>query len=312
MISVIIPIYNTASKGLEHCLEAVANQSFQDLQVVLVDDGSTDGSGEICQKWVARDPRFELIRQDNLGPAMARNAGLMRASGQEIAFVDSDDLPDVQMLEWLHSALVAEMADMSMARYESTVEARFPLYAGSRLPGKEMLKGIFDYQTPVFKALYAKLFRREVLCGLSFEDLRTGEDIDFLSKVYVRVRLCACIDQIVYRYNDWDDSIMHTQQASDYLDILSCYENMVKRLADVDEVIYGRALDALMRKIVSSRYRNRLLKSRDLSARLVKLTSDYLPAYKACENGNIWVKRAIISSIKMPWLHALIMNIRER
>lgn len=312
MISIIIPIYNTVAKGLEQCLEAVANQSFQDLQVILVDDGSTDGAGEVCEKWVAQDSRFELVSQSNRGPAQARNAGLLKIRGQEVAFIDSDDLPDARMLEWLHQALITEKADMAMARYEATIEARLPGGACPLLSGDEMMKGLFDYQTPIFKALYAKLFRKEVLEDLCFEDLRTGEDIDFLSKVYSQIRVCACIDRIVYRYNDWSDSIMHSQSAYDYLDLLSCYENMVKRLAKGDTAIYGRALDALMRKIVSSRYRNRKLKDNRLKTRVEELMTGYLPAYYACENGNVWVKWAIIASLKMPWLHAILMNLRER
>lgn len=311
MISVIIPVYNSASKGLEACLQRVASQTYEDLQVLLVDDGSTDGSGMICDKWVLKDSRFEVIHQKNQGPAVARNAALERTKGNEVAFVDSDDLPEENMIQLLHEALAAQRAEMAMARFNETCDVPVILSDGC-LSGKDMLLGLFDYYTPLYKNLYAKLFKREVLDNIRFEMLRTAEDIDFLSRVYTRVERCAFVDQSLYIYNRYEDSIMHSQSARDYLDILQCYEMMAERLRKEDEPLFGRALDALMRKVVSLRYRNRDIKDASLSAKLDRLEKKYTSAYRKCKNGNLWVKIGLLACLKMPWLHAMVMDYKER
>ena len=92
-ISVIVPVYNTASY-LSRCIESLVNQTYSDLQIILIDDGSTDSSGKIADEWQTKDPRIEVYHQRNQGQSAARNAGLQHAKGEYIAFVDSDDYID--------------------------------------------------------------------------------------------------------------------------------------------------------------------------------------------------------------------------
>ena len=311
MISVIIPVYNAANKGLESCLQRVAEQTYSDMQVLLVDDGSTDDSGRICDEWNLRDSRFEVIHQKNQGPAAARNTALALVEGDEIAFVDCDDSPDVNLLQVLFEKLVSHDADMVMACYNGISVSQMKLSDGF-LSGNELLLGLFDYYTPLHKCLFAKLYRRELIDDLKFCDLRTAEDVDFLSRVYLRVKRCAFVDQSLYIYKRYEDSIMHTQTAQDYLDILQCYEGMVERLLSADEHLYGRSLDALIRKVVSSRYRNRAFGDDVLRTRIDLLEKKYMPSYLKCKNGSLLVKLGLLTCLKLPWLHALIMNYRER
>ena len=311
MISVIIPVYNAAGKGLEVCLQRVADQTYADLQVLLVDDGSTDGSDLICDEWAEKDARFEVIHQKNTGPGLARNTALARAKGEEIAFVDSDDLPALQLLQVMHESMASHDAEMVMARFNEVDDSRMNL-TDNCLTGMDMLLGLFDYYTPLYKNLFAKLYKRELLESLYFEPFRTSEDVDFLSRVYPRVKRCAFVGQSLYIYNRCEDSIMHTQTARDYMDILQCYEGMVERFSSRDEHLYGRALDALMRKIVSSRYRNRVFKDASLDTRINGLEKKYFSAYRKCKNGSLLVKMGLLTCLKMPWLHAMVMNYRER
>ena len=90
MISVIIPVYNV-EKYISQCLDSVCNQTYSDLEIILVDDGSTDASGEICDIYACHDKRIHVIHQENSGAAAAKNAGLRVASGEYLSFVDSDD-----------------------------------------------------------------------------------------------------------------------------------------------------------------------------------------------------------------------------
>src|SRR4051794_27224211 len=111
-LSVVVPIYNV-EEFLEPCLDSLAEQTFTDLQVVMVDDGSTDRSGAIAEAYAARDPRFELVRRPNGGLSAARNTGIEAATGDYLAFVDSDDLVTKNAYELLVGTLEETGSDLA-------------------------------------------------------------------------------------------------------------------------------------------------------------------------------------------------------
>ena len=100
MISVIVPVYNV-EEYLEECLESIKNQTYTNIEVILVNDGSTDGSREICERFCQKDSRFKLINQENQGQSVARNRGVKESAGEFIMFVDSDDVIKKNVLEVL-------------------------------------------------------------------------------------------------------------------------------------------------------------------------------------------------------------------
>ena len=110
-VSIIIPVYNVA-KWLDECLESVVGQTFSDFEVILINDGSTDESGEKCRKWCEKDARIRLIDKDNEGPSKARNLGIQEASGVYLAFLDADDWIDRRYLELMYGRAVRTDADM--------------------------------------------------------------------------------------------------------------------------------------------------------------------------------------------------------
>ena len=112
MILIIIPIFNS-KKTLHRCIESLSSQSYSSFKVILVDDGSTDGSSEICDEYASSDPRFHVIHQKNAGVSNARNAGLKVACGDYIAFIDSDDYVETNYLESLLNALTTHQADIA-------------------------------------------------------------------------------------------------------------------------------------------------------------------------------------------------------
>lgn len=113
MVSIVIPVYNSGN-FLHTCLQSVHDQTFIDWECILVDDGSTDGSGMLCDEWVGRDPRFTVFHRTNHGAAASRNFGIDHANGEYIAFIDSDDYVDDCYLESLVNALERYGADLSV------------------------------------------------------------------------------------------------------------------------------------------------------------------------------------------------------
>lgn len=113
-VSVIVPVYNT-KKYLPRCMESLQKQTLQELQMILVDDGSSDGSGELCDSYARKDRRIEVVHQKNRGLGMARNAGILLAKGEYIGFVDSDDYVLPEMYERMYTAGISGRAEMVLA-----------------------------------------------------------------------------------------------------------------------------------------------------------------------------------------------------
>ena len=116
LISIIVPVYN-AERFLPYSVESILKQSYQNLEIILVDDGSTDGSPALCDEYASRDARIVVIHQENGGISQAQNTGLNHAHGEYIAFADNDDILDRRNLEILYDALIETDSDMSKARW---------------------------------------------------------------------------------------------------------------------------------------------------------------------------------------------------
>ena len=125
LISVIIPVYNTESY-VRVCLESLVEQTYTNFEVIMIDDGSTDNSGEICQEYTERDSRFHYYRKENGGVSSARNLGIEYSRGNYLTFVDSDDWVEEDYLEVLYNAIIDESAGVSVSTYK-----RFEMEDGS-------------------------------------------------------------------------------------------------------------------------------------------------------------------------------------
>lgn len=190
MISVIIPIYNIAAY-LPECADSVLRQTFSDLEVILVDDGSTDESPRICEAYRAKDPRVKVIHQENGGLVSARKAGLLAATGEYVAYVDGDDWIEPDMYERMHAALAGENVDVAMCgRFEDTGTASRQVLHGiseGRYGKEELLREVYPqmiageafFDWGIFPGVWDKLFRRESLERFQLsvdERLQMGED----------------------------------------------------------------------------------------------------------------------------------------
>ena len=119
LISVIVPIYNV-SRYLERCMESLLHQTYKNIEIIMVDDGSPDDCGKKCDRYAAEEPRIKVIHKKNAGLGMARNSGLEIAEGEYVMFIDSDDYTDVRMIERLYHRLTEEGADTCFCRYYDT------------------------------------------------------------------------------------------------------------------------------------------------------------------------------------------------
>lgn len=181
MVSVIVPVYN-AEPFIEDCLTSIANQTYKDLEIVLVDDGSKDNSGAICDRFSEIDDRFICIHKSNGGLSSARNAGLDAAKGEYIAFVDSDDCIASDMIEVLYGNIIKYKADLSGIEYTEFVD-ELPIKYERTNEIKIVKKNIQKYimQKNRLYCVVRYLFSKKVLLDQKFNEcVKLGEDQEFI------------------------------------------------------------------------------------------------------------------------------------
>ena len=234
-ISVIVPVYKTEAY-LDRCVRSIAEQSFGDIEILLVDDGSPDASPLLCDEWAARDGRVRVIHKENGGVSDARNHGIERARGAYIAFVDSDDWLEPDALEYLYGLLRRFDADFSMAGlYKSADMGVLPQVSSEErsLTQREFLKLLFkdgtqeDVQYPC-----GKLYKRELFETVRFPaGVANGEDVTASFELALRSRTAAAGTKIVYHYFCHPESVTSQRFGEKNFHLLTAWE-LVCRAAE--------------------------------------------------------------------------------
>ena len=223
VVSVVVPVYNAAAV-LARGVDSILAQSFQDFELILVDDGSKDGSGAICDQYASQDDRVKVIHQENAGVSTARNAGLEAACGEWVTFVDSDDMVLDCFLESLvNAASRDERIDLAYCGY-AIVEgsASVKTYKSGTYIGKEQVHDALSRTNLLYRCSpWAKLYRRSIIVdnGLKFDvNLSISEDRLFVYSYLAHVRGIAVTSQVGYLYGSFSPtSLKHKRVPSEML-----------------------------------------------------------------------------------------------
>lgn len=224
-ISVIIPVYNVAP-WLPRCLDSLLAQTFSNFQLILVDDGSTDGCWEICDRYAARDSRISVIHKENGGLSSARNAGLESCTGEFISFVDSDDWVHPQFLELMYRAQQAGDYDLVICGHKKVREEISPSPAAPEFSLLELnLEGVYrHHRTKSY--VWNKLYRRSLIGDHRFIQEKIAEDAAFNGIVLgSRPDFRGCfVPADLYFYFDRPGSLVHQLQAASRLRLAEIFQ----------------------------------------------------------------------------------------
>ena len=213
-ISVIVPIYK-AEKYLRKCIDSIINQTYQNLEIILVDDGSPDTCPQICDEYGKRDTRIKVIHQKNGGVSCARNTGINEASSEYLTFIDSDDYIEHDMFELIASALMKQKVDLVFIREKSVnLRGETTHINGTKESGNTTLGNRDDAAKIIIgmqcNGMCDKTYRRSTINELRVEENKKhGEDLLFNLEYLTRVKTIAYVDKILYSYVSNDDSITH-------------------------------------------------------------------------------------------------------
>ncbi|MGN0978389.1 MAG: glycosyltransferase family 2 protein [Faecousia sp.] len=233
LVSVIVPVYNVEAY-LDRCLRSITGQTYGNLEVILVDDGSPDHSGEICDQWAAKDSRIRVLHQKNCGGGAARNAALDMAKGQRIGFVDSDDYIAPDMYEFL-SSLLDGGADIAECGYVETTDDQAEFGGDGAAvtaytPEEAMAAHLRD--TAFRQLIWNKLYRRETVGEVRFPEGTKIDDEFFTYRVLGNAGRLVRSEKICYAYRQQPGSVMHQGFSSRKLEGL---EAKRRRLAYLQE-----------------------------------------------------------------------------
>ncbi len=223
IVSVIVPVYN-AESFLSQGIESILNQRFEDFELILVDDGSRDSSGAICDKYAERDRRVRVIHQDNAGVSAARNAGLLAACGEWVTFVDSDDLVlDCFLSSLLGAASLDEQVDLAYCGYAiAGSDMSIKSYQTRSYIGKEAIHQLLSSTNLLYRCSpWAKLFRYSIIKekGIAFDiGLQISEDRLFIYNYLLNVHGIATTSVVGYMYGSFSPtSLKHKRVSTEML-----------------------------------------------------------------------------------------------
>ena len=227
LISIIVPIYNV-EKYLRQCLDSIMNQTYQNFECLLINDGSPDNSANICREYVDKDSRFKYFEKENGGVSSARNLGIEYSKGEYITFIDSDDWVDSDYLELLYMKINEYNADLAVLTYKqySMNDGCFYLHVWEQdyyekyYTGNELLNSLPDLESydSTFNVSWGKLFKRNFLETATFNEQRImGEDLEFNFKIYLQIKSCIYLNKALYNFRQHNLSTRARKISDKYL-----------------------------------------------------------------------------------------------
>ncbi len=204
LISVIVPVYKV-EKYLGRCVESILVQTYQNTEILLVDDGSPDRCPQICEEYAKKYPKIRVFHQENKGLSGARNTGIDHAGGEYLAFIDSDDVWSPYFLESLYKALIENNADISQCRWEymhgDTIKEPYDSRAESTcFTGREMLANLYIQTGAYFVVAWNKLYKKELFREVRYPQGRIHEDEATTYKLFDLAGKCVFVNQALYGY----------------------------------------------------------------------------------------------------------------
>lgn len=242
MISIIVPVFNV-EEYLEECLDSIIKQTYKQIQVIMVDDGSTDLSGRICDNYSRLDSRFKVIHKKNGGVSSARNVGLDAAEGEYIGFVDPDDWIDVDMYDRLLYNICKYNVDISVCAYyeHRRSEVCVKLYELiGRVKSDEALSDLLQH----FNAyLWCRLYRRQVFEGMRFIEGRNFEDVEIMPRLFMNSSWVYFDTEPMYHYRLMRySSIVSNRSCENLKDYFFSYIDILKNIKKEKTEFAGQAV----------------------------------------------------------------------
>lgn len=320
LISVIVPVYNV-EKYVGKCIESIINQTYKNLEIILVDDGSSDNSGKICDGYAGIDSRIIVIHKKNAGLSEARNSGLDKASGEYVMFVDSDDYIDIRMLEVMYKRICDDNSDICVCNFVCVDENDKNL----KMDDKSNLRDDIIYKDNIFcefigyaHAKYivsvCKLYKMKLFNDLRFVRGKCNEDEFMANEIYHRCDKISTMQDSLYFYLKRNNSIMNSGFSIKRMDAVEAILNRTKTAIDkgIDVLAEASFINAM--EILAQGYINLDRKDFDVKIRLEELKGFYNELYPVARKtirSNKW-KLLLFMFYVSPQIYVFLCYVKRR
>ena len=291
MISIIVPVYNT-EKYLKRCINSIINQTYKNIELILVDDGSLDNSGKICDEYAKKDNRIKVIHKTNGGMSSARNCGLDIATGNYIAFVDSDDYIALNMLETMRLYIVDNEVDMAVCGFTRLTENKIlseqgknvisGVYSAENLFESETahIDGVKDRVSLYTESLWNKLYKKKIFHDLRLKVGKNHEDFYIMHHIISRCKKVYLSNDVFYFYWYNTNSVSAVKYNITRLDAVEAHLDRIDLLEKIG--IHNRIGFYLYSAINILTMGSKLLDKRDklVKSRIKELRKGIILSYK--------------------------------
>lgn len=276
LVTVVVPVYKV-EKYIDKCVESILNQTYSNLEIILVDDGSPDNCGKICDNYIKKDVRIKVVHKENGGLSDARNAGIDIARGKYITFVDSDDYIDSEYVELLYKTIKKDKSDMAISShkviYENGTILKKATEEESVLKPKEVLKRIL-YGDGIDLSAWAKLYKIELFGEIRYPKGRLFEDAATTYKLVDKCKKISIISKSTYNYIIRKNSITNVNFSEKKMDLIISTEEMCNYVKEKYPDLEMAANRRLMYAYLSTL--TQLIKSNKKNEKVEKKLYDYI------------------------------------
>ena len=254
MITIIVPIYNV-EQYLQNCVDSIINQTYTNLEILLIDDGSQDRCGEICDEYAKKDGRVRVFHTENRGLSASRNLGLREAKGEFIGFVDSDDWIEPEMYDVLLRKMKETDADICVCGYwsEGVSSTKQFHYTDALYNEKEAMTALIHGK--IGNYTWNKLYRKDAFQGISFPVGRYYEDVDILCEVLSNSGSIKVLDTAKYHYRQRAFSITNSHSGKNLFDYADAYLTRLKYLEEQQPQIFAENKDEILQSVATGFFR---------------------------------------------------------
>lgn len=309
LISVIVPIYNV-EKYLKKCVDSIKNQTYKNIEIILVDDASPDNCGQMCDEYAGEDERIKVIHKENGGLSDARNVGLENARGEYIAFVDSDDYIESDMLEKLYTRIKEDKTDIALCSFKYVNEkgeelperrGQSPIKNGV-LTGEEALYKLTEGKSWYYAVAWNKLYKKSIFDTLRFPKGKIHEDEFIAHRVFYQCGRISLLQDELYCYLQREGSITAQPLSVKRLDAVDAmYDRMLFAKEHGFNTLAYAALSSMAQNIANFSPADECGKKRKR-----EVYSLYLKANKEVKIRGLSKKRKLITAINKIFPHFLI------
>ena len=301
LISVIVPVYRV-EKYLNECIDSILSQTYENFELILVDDGSPDNSGKICDEYAEKDKRIKVIHKENGGVSSARNLGLDNANGEYVTFIDSDDFVDKRYLKALYNSLKDSGSDVSVCRFSKYSSLGYSIYPED-FPKSTLIKNnsdeFFDFfsryfslKCHVFGSVWRCLFKKSTIGETRFDkNIRISEDLLFTTNVVFNSKNISFVNESLYFYRMDNSSATSSYKKSFFESQAQLSHELCVLFAKIDKKGFDKIL---------KRYNALLcyyLLSNELKFR--KSNPDYKENLKKIRKSELYKDFALFSGLKI-------------